>query len=101
MDYDVNRIKFVKTQKTKYFIQMSKHIFQICIDCIIYIHLYIFFIYIAYIFKSYFFNMIKHDLWNVLSAVASRFLSSSTFVHRPHLCAYFQIQLISTNGNST
>ena len=57
MEYDVNRIEFVKTQKTKYFIQTSEHIFQICIDCIVYIHLYIYFIYIAYIFKIYFFIM--------------------------------------------
>ena len=35
MEYDVNRIKFVKTQKIKYTIQTSKHIFQICIDCIV------------------------------------------------------------------
>ena len=55
MENDVNRIEFVKTQKTKDFTQTSKHIFQICIDCIVYIHLYVFFMYIAYIFKSYFF----------------------------------------------
>ena len=34
MEYDVNRIEFVKTQKTKHVIQTSEHIFQICIDCI-------------------------------------------------------------------
>ena len=34
-EYDVNRIEFVKTQKTKYFIQTSEHIFEICIDCIV------------------------------------------------------------------
>ena len=34
MGYDVNRIEFVKTQKTKYIVQMSEHIFQICIDWI-------------------------------------------------------------------
>ena len=33
MEYDVNRIEVVKTQKTKYVIQTIKHIFQICIDC--------------------------------------------------------------------
>ena len=55
MEYDENRNEFVKTQKTKYFTQAIKHIFQICIDCIVCIHLYIFFIYTAYIFKSYFF----------------------------------------------
>ena len=27
MEYEVNRIEFVKIQKTKYVIQMSKHIF--------------------------------------------------------------------------
>ena len=55
MEYDVNRIAFVKTQKTKYFIEMSEHIFQICIECIVYIYLYIFVIYITYIFERYFF----------------------------------------------
>ena len=35
MEYDLNRTEFVKTQKTKYTIQMSEHIFQICIDCIV------------------------------------------------------------------
>ena len=54
MEYDINRTEFVKTHKTKYFIQTSKHIFQIYIDCILYIYLHIFFIYIAYVFKSYF-----------------------------------------------
>ena len=34
MEYDVNRIGFEKTQ-TKYVIQTSKKIFQICIDCIV------------------------------------------------------------------
>ena len=34
-EYDVNRIEFVKTQKTKYFIQTSERIFEICIDCIV------------------------------------------------------------------
>ena len=57
MEYDVNRIAFVKTRKTKYFIETSEHIFRICIECIVYTYLYIFVIYIAYIFKSYFFIM--------------------------------------------
>ena len=35
MEYHVNRIEFVKTQKTKYIIKTIKHIFQICIDCIV------------------------------------------------------------------
>ena len=35
MEYDVNRNEFVKTQKTKYVIQMSKHIFQIYMDGIV------------------------------------------------------------------
>ena len=35
MEYDVNRIEFVKTQMTKYVIQTIKHIFQICTDCIV------------------------------------------------------------------
>ena len=42
MEYDVNRVEFVKTQ---YIIQTSEHIFQICIDCmflIIYFLKYIF-----------------------------------------------------------
>ena len=34
MEYDVKRIEFVKTQKTRYVIQTSEHIFQINIDCI-------------------------------------------------------------------
>ena len=29
MEYSINRIEFVKTQKTKFTIQMSKQIFQI------------------------------------------------------------------------
>ena len=32
MEYDVNRIEFVKSPKAKYIIQTSEHIFQICID---------------------------------------------------------------------
>ena len=32
MEYYVNRIGFVKTPKTKYVMQTTKHIFQICID---------------------------------------------------------------------
>ena len=47
MEYDVNRIEFVKTQNTKHVIQTSKHIFQICIDCIVHND----------IFLSYFFIM--------------------------------------------
>ena len=35
MEYDVNKIEFVKTQKTKYVIQTIERIFQICIDCIV------------------------------------------------------------------
>ena len=34
MEYDTNRIEFMKTLKTKYVIQTSEHIFQIFIDCI-------------------------------------------------------------------
>ena len=37
MGYDVNRIEFAKTQKTKYVIKTIKHIFQICIDFIAHI----------------------------------------------------------------
>ena len=29
IEYDLNRIEFVKTQKTKYVIQTSEHIFQV------------------------------------------------------------------------
>ena len=36
MKYDINRIEFAKTQKTKYVIQTSKHIFQIGVDLIVY-----------------------------------------------------------------
>ena len=49
MEYDINRIEFAKTQKTKFIIQTCEHIFQICIDCIV---------------KSYFFIMFLHVLWN-------------------------------------
>ena len=35
MEYDVNKSEFVKTQKTKYVIQTSKHIFQIRSGCIV------------------------------------------------------------------
>ena len=41
MEYDVNRIEFGKTQKIKYVIQTSKHIFQICIDCTVHIHIFL------------------------------------------------------------
>ena len=47
MEYDVGRIEFVKTQKTKYLIQTSEHIFRICIGCTVNMYLYIFFIDIA------------------------------------------------------
>ena len=33
--YKINRIEFVKSQKTYYVMQMREHIFQICIGCII------------------------------------------------------------------
>ena len=35
IEYNINRIEFVKTQKAKYVIQTSEHIFQIRIDCIV------------------------------------------------------------------
>ena len=35
MECEVNRIEFVKSQKIKYVIQTSDHIFQICIDWIV------------------------------------------------------------------
>ena len=35
MEYDVNKSEFVKTQKAKYVIQTSKHIFQIRSGCIV------------------------------------------------------------------
>ena len=47
MEYDINRIEFVMTQKTKY-IQTSKHIFQICIDQTVHDDIFL---------KSYFFIM--------------------------------------------
>ena len=47
MEYDVNKIEFVKTQKTKYAIQTIERIFQICIDCIVH----------NLLFESYFFIM--------------------------------------------
>ena len=41
MEYDVDSIEFVKTQKTKYVIQTSEHIFQICFDCIVHNHIFL------------------------------------------------------------
>ena len=41
MEYDVNRVEFVKIQKVKYVMQMSKYILQICIDCIVHIHIFL------------------------------------------------------------
>ena len=68
MEYNVNRIEFVKTQKTKYVAQKSEQIFQICIDCIVHNDI---------VLKD-FFIMFLHFLCNVLSApllhVASRTL---------------------------
>ena len=86
-----------KKKKKKNLLQTSKHIFQICIDCIVYIHLAIFFIYIAYIFKSYFLlcsNMLLLPVcWTqvFLCVVQTDMLTSK----------YLIIQWISMNGNST
>ena len=41
MEYDVNRIEFVKTQKTKYVIQTTEYIFQICIGCIVHNYMFL------------------------------------------------------------
>ena len=41
MEFDRNRIEFVKTGKTKYVKQVSKHIFQICIECIVHNHIFV------------------------------------------------------------
>ena len=39
--YNSMEIEFVETQKRKYVMQTSKHIFQICIDCIIHNHIFL------------------------------------------------------------
>ena len=63
MKYDVNSIEYVKNQKTKYVIQMSEHVFQICIDYFVHKH----------IFKSYFFicSNILCEMFYLLHCFAS------------------------------
>ena len=76
-EYDVNRIEFVKTQKTKYFIQTSEHIFQICIDCIVHND----------IFKKIFFHYdLTYSVKCFIYSVASRLLSSSVSVRPTLIC---------------
>ena len=93
MEYDVNRIEFVKTQ---YVIQTSKNIFLICIDCIVQNDIF---------FKSYFFIMFLHVLWNVLSALLTCICWAQVFLCDAQTdvftSKYFIIQWVSTNGNST
>ena len=82
MEYDVNRIEFVKTHKTKYVIQTSKH-FQICIDYIIHND-----VVLKDIFSicSYIFCEIVYLLHCFL------FTELKCFEHLPHWwCVYFQI----------
>ena len=76
-EYDVNRIEFVKTQKTKYFIQTSEHIFQICIDCIVHND----------IFKKIFFHYdLTYSVKCFIYSVASCLLSSSVSVRPTLIC---------------
>ena len=77
MEYDLNRIEFVK----KYVIQTSEHIFQICIDWIVH----------NYIFTKNIFSLCSNifcEMFYLL--IASRLLSSSVFESPPQ-CFYFQI----------
>ena len=53
MEYDINRIESVMTQKTKYIMQASKHIFQICIDCIVHNQIFFKVILFCYVLHSY------------------------------------------------
>ena len=86
MEYDVNRIEFVKAQRTyiikyiyikhqKYIIQMSEHIFQICID-------YMFTI--IYFQKLLFHYVATFSVKYFICSIASHLLSSSVFVHHSH-----------------
>ena len=82
MEYDVDSIEFVKTQKTKYVIQTSEHIFQICFDCIVHNHIFL---------KLFFHCALTCSVKCFICFVALHLLSSSVFVRRPHRCVYFQI----------
>ena len=75
MEYDVNRIEFVKTQKAKYIIQTSKHIFQIFVDCIVHNHIFL---------KGIFHHVLTCSVKCLICPVASCLLSSNVFVRRPH-----------------
>ena len=82
MEYDVDSIELVKTQKTKYVIQTSEHIFQIWVDYIVHNH----------IFLKIIFSLCSDKFREMfISFVALHLLSSSVFVRRPHRCVYFQI----------
>ena len=74
MKYDVNRIEFVKTQKIKYVIQMSEHIFQIWIDCIAHND-----ICLKYIF------LLCSNIFCEICSAALCLLSSSVFERTPKL----------------
>ena len=82
MEYDVNRIEFVKSPKTKYIIQTGEHIFQICIDWMFTT---------VYFQKLLFHYVVTSSVKCFICSVASRLLSSSVFVRRPHLRLYSQI----------
>ena len=77
MECDVNRTEFVKTQKTKYIIQTSQHIFQICIDCIVHNDI---FLICSNIFCEMFY---------LLRCFA--FAELKCFLSRPQRCLHFQI----------
>ena len=88
----INRIEFVKNQKTKYLIRTSEHVFQICIDCIVHNDIF---------WKLFFHYVLTCSVKCFICSVASCLLSSSDFVCCPHLqileSVYFQI-LYNTVG---
>ena len=82
MEYDVNRNEFVKTQKTKYVIQMSKHIFQIYMDGIVHDGK---FLQVILLLCSNMFCEIFYLLCCFM------FAGLKCNVHSSHWCVYFQI----------
>ena len=86
MEYDVYRIEFVKSLIKKT-IQMSKHIFQICIGWIVLDD--IFLKVISYILTCY--------MKCFICFVTLHSHGSNVFVSHSHWCVYIQIQWISTN----
>ena len=81
IEYYVNRIEFVKTQKTKYFIQTSEHIFQICIDCIVHND----------IFLKNIFSLWSNILCEVFYLLRCFAFAELKCLCVPHWYVYFQI----------